>query len=79
MYSSTIEGPSLIGGIFPAYYIFNALLYALQVMHVMWFWTICCMAYRGLVKGGLQKDDRSESDEDFDESDDVNHEDTKNK
>lgn len=79
LYSSTVEGPDLVGGIFPGYFVFNGLLYALQVMHVMWFWIICRMAYRGLVKGNLEKDDRSESDDlDQDQEFDQNEEASRN-
>ena len=70
MYSTTVEGPQMVGGIFPAYFVFNILLYILQVMHIMWFYTICRMAYRGLVSGNVGKDDRSESDDN--DSQDLN-------
>jgi len=63
IYSTYIEGPLIANDYhFPAYYIFNILLCMLQVMHVIWFYYICRMAYSGLVKGNIDKDDRSESD-----------------
>jgi hypothetical protein len=47
-------------GPFPAYYLFNALLYVLQVMHVLWFYVILKVAYNSL-SGKQAKDDRSDS------------------
>ena len=62
LYSTTYEAPHLMG-MFGAYYIFNILLYILQVMHVIWFYMILRMAYKAILAGGIEKDDRSESDE----------------
>lgn len=50
-------------GLFGAYYLFNILLYLLQIMHIIWFYMICRMAYKGLTTGKVDKDDRSESSE----------------
>ena len=47
---------------FPAYYLFNFLLYILQVMHVIWFYMILRIAYKALNKGKIE-DIRSESGE----------------
>ena len=62
LYTTTFEAPDLMG-MFPAYYLFNALLYSLQVMHVIWFFMICRVAYKSSRNGKVDKDDRSESDE----------------
>lgn len=51
-------------GLFPAYYIFNGLLYVLQVMHVIWFYMILRVASRALKSGQVEKDDRSEESSD---------------
>ena len=51
-------------GPFPAYYLFNILLYVLQVMHIIWFYMIVRIAYKAITVGTVDKDDRSESDYD---------------
>jgi hypothetical protein len=51
-------------GMFPAYYLFNALLYSLQIMHVIWFYMILRVAFKSAITGKVDKDDRSESDND---------------
>jgi hypothetical protein len=51
-------------GPFPAYYLFNILLYVLQVMHLIWFYMIVRIAYKAITVGTVDKDDRSESDYD---------------
>ena len=50
-------------GMFPAYYVFNVLLYILQVMHVIWFYMILRVAYNAILCGNVQKDARSESED----------------
>jgi hypothetical protein len=54
-------------GPFTAYYLFNLLLYILQIMHLIWFYWICKIAYKGFVKGAKIDDDRSEKDEEEEE------------
>ena len=56
-------------GPFPAYYLFNVLLYILQVMHLIWFYMIVRIAYKAITVGTVDKDDRSESDFDEDNLD----------
>jgi len=53
-----------------ARYIFISMLCALEVIQIVWFWTICCVAWR-LVRGGNAADDRS--DEGSDEEEDKKH------
>jgi hypothetical protein len=55
-----VEAPAIIGG-FPAYYLFNSLLYILQILHILWFYVILKVAYNSFT-GKSVKDDRSESD-----------------
>jgi hypothetical protein len=50
---------------FPAYYYFNALLYCLQVMHVIWFYMILRVAHKSVFKG-VREDDRSECSDETD-------------
>ena len=51
-----------IVGPFHALKLFIVLLYSLQVMHVIWFYMILKVAYKAILKGTIDKDDRSESD-----------------
>jgi ceramide synthetase len=46
---------------FPAYWIFNALLCALQVLHIVWTWLILRIAYNAIYNDGVK--DLRESDE----------------
>lgn len=57
---STYYGLSCIE-MFPAYYIFNSLLIALQILHIIWTWLILKIAYNAIFKDGLK--DLRESDE----------------
>ena len=74
MYTTTIEAPEIVGP-FSAWLAFNILLYCLQVMHVIWFYMILRVAYKAILKGKVEKDDRSESNED---SSDENNNNIKN-
>ena len=51
-------------GMFPAYYLFNILLYILQVMHVIWFYMILRIIRRSFTTAQIERDDRSESEYD---------------
>lgn len=61
LYSTTYEVSEIVGP-FPACLYFNVLLYCLQVMHIIWFYMILRVAYKAILKGKIEKDDRSESD-----------------
>jgi hypothetical protein len=63
LYSTTIEGPQIVNldSLFPAYYIFNVLLYILQVLHLFWFYIICRVAYKSVMSGKVDKDERSDA------------------
>lgn len=62
IYTTTYEGPAIVGE-FPAYKIFNGFLFVLQVLHIIWFYMICRVAYKAIAMGKVDKDDRSESDD----------------
>ena len=51
---------------FPAYYLFNALLLVLQLLHIFWFYLIVKMAAR-LLSGNQVEDSRSDYDDDDDQ------------
>jgi ceramide synthetase len=51
---------------FPAYYIFNALLVCLQILHIVWTWLILRIAYNAIYSDGvkdLRESDESQADE----------------
>ncbi|KAK7110802.1 ceramide synthase 2-like [Littorina saxatilis] len=53
---------------FPAYWFFNGLLFVLQILHLMWTYLILRIAFQKIQTGALQKDERSESEEEVDET-----------
>jgi hypothetical protein len=59
LYSTTFEGPQFVG-YYPVYQFLNVLLFVLQIMHILWFKTICKIAYKSFIKGDDARDDRSE-------------------
>lgn len=74
LYTTTVEEWSILGP-FPAFYVFNALLLLLQVLHYFWFYLICQVAISACKAGKVTKDERSDSEE----SDDDNEHSSKNK
>ncbi|GBN05728.1 Ceramide synthase 5 [Araneus ventricosus] len=79
---STLYGALFIVPMFPAYYVFNTLLCALQVLHIVWTWMIIKIALRALSSANPGvKDLRSDSEESSgsisDEAKDVSSQDTK--
>jgi len=58
--STMFEGHYILEKI-PAYYVFNVLLIILFILNVMWFYTICRVAYYSIAKGEVERDERSES------------------
>lgn len=70
IYSAMFEGHVVVG-MFPMYFVFNVLLWILQVLHIIWFYMILRMFYRYLVLGKIEKDDRSDTEPET-ESDDGN-------
>lgn len=66
---STMYEALLIVPMFPAYYVFNTLLCALQILHIVWTWMIVKIALRAVSsKNPGVKDLRSDSDESNDSS-----------
>merc|ERR1719209_2077251 len=75
IYSTTIEAAQLVQ-MFPVYYIFNFLLSVLLILHIIWFYYTCKVAYKSLISGKTD-DSRSDSDSDDEDSDDSTDERTK--
>ena len=50
LYSTTIEAPQIVE-MFPAYYIFNALLAILLMLHVIWTYFILKIVYKAMYTG----------------------------
>ncbi|XP_015519874.1 ceramide synthase 6 [Neodiprion pinetum] len=67
IYSTTIEAPKIVP-MFPAYFIFNALLSLLLVLHAIWTWLILKIAYNAFYAGQMEGDIRSSSSEDISDS-----------
>lgn len=64
MYATFYDGLQFLRGsfsVYPAYYIFNFLLFSLQIMHVIWFYMILKVLNRVLSKDKKVKDERSDS------------------
>merc|ERR1712117_351542 len=57
LYSTTIEAPQIVE-MFPAYYIFNALLSTLLILHVVWTYFILKIVYKGIYTGKTERDTR---------------------
>lgn len=51
----------------PAYWLFNALLFGLQFLHLFWTYLILRVACQKVLKGSIEKDSRSESESEMDE------------
>ena len=66
-YSLYSESPNHLGGIWPGYYGFVALLGTLQVLHVFWMYLVFKMIYK-MFTTGIEKDERSDDEEDDDEA-----------
>lgn len=71
IYSTMFEAITIVP-MFPAYYVFNGLLCALQILHIVWTWLIIKIAYQAFTVDGV-KDLRSDSDESEDLSSSSNN------
>lgn len=60
LYSTAVDAPTIVP-MFPAYYIFNGLLFVLLVLHVYWTYLILRIIANTITKGNVE-DDRSSSD-----------------
>ncbi|XP_013382240.1 ceramide synthase 6 isoform X1 [Lingula anatina] len=56
---------------YPFYWVYNILLTSLLVLHIFWFYLICKVAFTAFLKGKVEKDERSESEEQSSEEPDV--------
>lgn len=63
LYSTTVEAPQIIE-LWPAYHIFNVMLYLLMVLHVIWTYFILKVAYNAIyATPGKMADTRSDSEQ----------------
>lgn len=67
IYSTSVEAP-LILPMYPVYYIFNSLLIALLLLHLMWTYMILQIVIQTIKVGQMDGDVRSSSDEDITDS-----------
>ncbi|KAL1123364.1 hypothetical protein AAG570_002449 [Ranatra chinensis] len=51
LYSTTVTAPRTVNTTFPAYYIFNGLLYLLLILHIFWTHLILKIAYQAIASG----------------------------
>jgi hypothetical protein len=80
LYYSTYKALSIVP-MFPAYYIFNGLLCALQALHIVWTWFIVRIAIHAVKYNGikdLRSDDESSPESIKDSSDELFNANTKN-
>jgi hypothetical protein len=73
VYSLLFEAPIFLG-YWNGYWFLGILLVILQCLHVFWFYLILRMVYKILIVGEVEKDERSDDEEDGDEveNDDSN-------
>lgn len=62
VYSVLVEAPAILG-MWPGYWLTSIMLSALQCLHVFWFYLIARMAYRIMIVGEVEKDVRSDDEE----------------
>lgn len=68
--NSTLFEGHIIIGFANIYYWYNGLLIILQVLHIIWFYMILRMVYGFVVKGHVEKDERSETEPETNSDDD---------
>lgn len=64
IYSTSVKAPKIVP-MFPAYYIFNFLLFLLLFLHMIWTYLILKIAYNAFNAGQMEGDIRSNSSEDI--------------
>jgi hypothetical protein len=69
VYSLLFEAPEIMG-MWPGYWLFATMLVGLQCLHIFWFYLISRMIYRMLVVGEIEKDVRSDEEDDKEFHDD---------
>jgi sphingoid base N-palmitoyltransferase len=67
IYSTSIEAPSILP-MYPVYYIFNSLLIALLVLHLIWTYMILQIVVQTIRAGQMEGDVRSSSDSEISDS-----------
>lgn len=67
IYSSSVEAPQILP-MYPVYYIFNSLLMALLVLHLIWSYMILQIVIQTIRAGQMEGDVRSSSDSDISDS-----------
>lgn len=67
IYSSSVEAPQILP-MYPVYYIFNSLLMALLVLHLIWSYMILQIVIQTIRVGQMDGDVRSSSDSDISDS-----------
>eukprot|EP00286_Rhodomonas_abbreviata_P019320 CAMPEP_0181294894 /NCGR_PEP_ID=MMETSP1101-20121128/3850_1 /TAXON_ID=46948 /ORGANISM="Rhodomonas abbreviata, Strain Caron Lab Isolate" /LENGTH=307 /DNA_ID=CAMNT_0023399595 /DNA_START=315 /DNA_END=1238 /DNA_ORIENTATION=+ len=65
LYSVIVEGVATFGCEFGGCFIFIGLLCALQCLHIFWFYLIMRMVFKLIANGGIEKDERSDDEEDI--------------
>lgn len=69
LWSTLFEATSVVG-MAPVYYVYNGLLCILQVLHIIWFYMILRMAYYYVIKGQVEKDGRSDTEDNSESEED---------
>lgn len=72
LYSTSINAPQVVNQMFPAYYIFNGLLFLLLGLHLYWTHLILRIAYLSWNSGKVDGDIRSSSSDEITLDDDSN-------
>ncbi|XP_067932408.1 ceramide synthase 5-like [Watersipora subatra] len=62
LYTTSVDASKIFGEA-GFYYFFNALLWVLQILHVIWFYIIFSAAYKAVIVGQVERDVRSCSEE----------------
>mmetsp|Transcript_15117 Transcript_15117/g.33337 ORF Transcript_15117/g.33337 Transcript_15117/m.33337 type:complete len:384 (+) Transcript_15117:84-1235(+) len=70
LWSMSTEGYGHFGGGWPVGWSFVVLLFALQFLHIFWFYLIMRMVVKICSTGTVEKDERSDDEDDFDEEED---------
>ncbi|CAI6349318.1 unnamed protein product [Macrosiphum euphorbiae] len=72
LYSTSVNAPQVVNQMFPAYYIFNGLLFLLLGLHLYWTHLILRIAYLSWNSGKMDGDIRSSSSDEITLDDDSN-------
>lgn len=67
VYSVVFECPEMLGGTWPAWFVFSALLCTLLVLHLYWGYLIARMIVKLFAAGNVEKDERSDDEDEEEE------------